>query len=114
MDPAARAPNVSLMYAVIGIWTLDEARRDEQLRALQDEVVPEATRTPDFVNGYWMRDPETGKAHSIVVFTTSAAARTYQAVISSRSQAAARLGITADVLRTVDVVVSAADPAKAA
>jgi hypothetical protein len=28
------------MYAVVGIWSLDEALHDEQLRALRDEIVP--------------------------------------------------------------------------
>ena len=98
------------MYAVVGIWTLDEALRDEQLRALRDEIVPLTARTPGFLHGYWTHDPETGKAHTMIVFSSSQAAHNYKALVSSRSQAAARLGITSDILRTVDVITTAPDP----
>ena len=44
MDSGAAASSVSreggAMYAVGGIWSLDEALHDEQLRALRDEIVP--------------------------------------------------------------------------
>ena len=102
------------MYAVVGIWTLDEALRDEQLRALREEIVPDTTRAPGFLRGYWMQDPETGKAHSMVVFATLDAALEFKTAVSSRFQAAARLGITSDILRTVDVIASAAESAEVA
>ena len=100
------------MYAVVGIWTLDEALHDEQLRALRDEIVPRTTRMPGFLHGYWTHDPETGKAHTLIVFSSSQAAHEYKALVSRRSQAAAQLGITSDILRTVDVVSSAAVPSE--
>jgi len=100
------------MYAVIGIWTLDEALRAEQLRALRDEIVPQTTRAPGFLHGYWTHDPETGKAHTMIIFSSSQAAHDYKAQISRRYQAIAQLGIIGDILRTVDVVTSAAVPSK--
>lgn len=100
------------MYAVVGIWTLDESLRDEQLRALRDEIVPLTSRTPGFLHGYWTHDPETGKAHTMIVFSSSEAAHNYKAQVSRRSQAAAQLGIISDILRTVDVVTSAAVPSE--
>jgi hypothetical protein len=98
------------MFAVVGIWTLDEALRDDQLRALHDEIVPLTARTPGFLHGYWTRDPETGKAHTMIVFSSSQAAHDYKAQVSRRSQTAAQLGIISDILRTVDVVTSVSDP----
>lgn len=100
------------MFAVVGIWTLDEALRDEQLRALRDEIVPWTTQMPGFLYGYWTHDPETGKAHTMIVFSDSQAAHDYKAQVSRRSQAAARLGIISDILRTVDVVTSVAVPSE--
>jgi hypothetical protein len=97
------------MFAVVGIWTLDEALRDEQLQALRDEIVPRTTRMPGFLRGYWTHDPETGKAHTMIVFSNSQAAHDYKAQVSCRSQVAAQLGIIGDILRTVDVVTSASD-----
>jgi hypothetical protein len=69
---------------------------------------------PGFLRGYWMYDPEPGKAHSVTVFATSAAAQEFKTVVSGRFQAPARLGITSDILRTVDVIASAAQSSEMA
>jgi hypothetical protein len=39
------------MHTVVGIWTVDEARRDEQHR-LHQHVIPLVEAQPGFVSGY--------------------------------------------------------------
>jgi hypothetical protein len=98
------------MYAVVGIWTLDEALRNEQLRMLRDEIVPGTARLPGFVRGYWTHDPETGRAHSIAIFESAHGVREFRALVDRSAAASARVGITNDVLRTVDVLATASQP----
>ncbi len=40
------------MYAVVGIWMVDETRQEEQRRVLREEVVPLVTTRPGFVAGW--------------------------------------------------------------
>lgn len=98
------------MHAVVGIWTMDEARRDEQRRLLAEEMVPLVRRQPGFVSGYWMDDPETGKSHTTIIFDTHAAANAFRALVDSRTQRAAQAGVTSDILTTVNVVADAHHP----
>ena len=107
MAGAYRPPSVTGMHAVVGIWTLDESRREEQDRVLREEIVPRVARTPGFVSGYWTYDPESGRAHSLVVFDSEVAAAGFRAGVERASQAAARVGVTGDVSSTVDVLAHA-------
>jgi hypothetical protein len=50
------------MHAVVGIWTMDEARRDEQTHLLHNEIVPLVKTQPGFVSGHWMDDPRPARA----------------------------------------------------
>lgn len=92
------------MFAVMGIWTTDESRRDEQERGLRDEVIPIVTAQPGFVAGYWMRDPETGKGYTAVVLDSEAAATAFKALVVERAQEAAQVGLTNDVLAVTEVL----------
>jgi hypothetical protein len=92
------------MYAVVGIWTTDESRRDEQDRGLRDEVIPIVAAHPGFVAGYWMRDPETGKGYTTVVLDSAAAATAFKAFVVGRAQEAAQVGLTNDVLAVAEVL----------
>ncbi|MGI5240300.1 hypothetical protein [Dactylosporangium sp. CA-139066] len=88
------------MHAVVGIWSADESRLEEQRRALRDDVVPATAAQPGFVGGYWMRDAETGKVHTVAVFDTEPHARAFKDYVT---RAAALVGVTADVLAMVEV-----------
>jgi hypothetical protein len=60
------------MYAVVLNVTVTDA--DAATAALRDEVVPQVSRTPGFVAGYWLRlDRRRGTA--LVVFESEDAAR---------------------------------------
>jgi hypothetical protein len=74
------------MHAVVGIWSADESRREEQERAMPADVVPETAAQPGFVSGYWMRDAETGKAHTVAVFDTEPHARAFKDYVAQATQ----------------------------
>jgi hypothetical protein len=95
------------MHAVVGIWTIDEARRDEQNRTIHEELVPLTKGQPGFVCGYWMHDPETGKAHTTIVFNSRESAGSFKALVESRSEQAAQAGVTGDIFAMVEVVADA-------
>lgn len=95
------------MHAVVGIWTRDEQHRDEQNRLLHEEAVPLAKGHPGFVCGFWMHDPETGKGHTTTIFDSRESARDFKTLVESRSQRAAQVGVTSDILATVEVVADA-------
>ncbi|MGI5290259.1 hypothetical protein ACQEVF_43945 [Nonomuraea polychroma] len=95
------------MNAVVGIWTVDEARREERTRALHEEVVPLTKSLPGYVSGYWMHDPETGKHYTTIIFDNAKSAAGFKALVESRTQAAAQVGVTGDILTLVEVIVSA-------
>jgi heme-degrading monooxygenase HmoA len=95
------------MHAVVGIWTMDEARCDEQHLLLREEIVPLAKSQPGFVSGYWMHDPETGKGHTAIIFDSRDSASGFKTFVESRTQRAAQAGVTNDILTTVEVVADA-------
>jgi hypothetical protein len=96
-----------IMQAVVGIWTMDELHRDEQNRLLHEEVVPLAKGQPGFVCGFWMHDPETGKGHTTIIFDSRKSATDFKTLVESRSQRAAQVGVTSDILTAVEVVADA-------
>jgi hypothetical protein len=95
------------MHAVVGIWTMDQAQRDEQHRLLHEEIVPLVKSQPGFVSGYWMHDPETGKNHTAMIFDSRASAEGFKALLESRTQRAAQAGVTSDTLTTVEIIADA-------
>ncbi|MPZ00467.1 MAG: hypothetical protein GEU97_21305 [Actinophytocola sp.] len=97
----------TVMFAVIGIWTMDESQREQQDAGLITEVVPQVKQHPGFVSGYWMRDPETGKAHSTIVLDSEESARSFKELVHGSRQAQARVGITNDTLALVEVTAAA-------
>ncbi|GAB3136330.1 hypothetical protein GCM10027161_16870 [Microbispora hainanensis] len=103
MPGAGPGRSVRGMHAVVGIWSADESRRAEQERALRADVVPGTAARPGFVSGYWMRDAQTGKMHTVAVFDTEPHARAFKDHIAQATRAAARIGVTVDVLAMVEV-----------
>jgi hypothetical protein len=95
------------MHAVVGIWTMDEDRRDEQNRLLHEEIVPLVRSQPGFVSGYWMHDPETGKNHTAIIFDSRESASGFKALVEGGTQRAAQAGVTSDILTTVEVLANA-------
>jgi hypothetical protein len=95
------------MYALVSVWTMAEGRLDEQLRGLNDRVVPRISKLPGFVAGYWNRDPLTGKAHGLAVFENEGEVRRLKEFIQGDTKGAAEAGVTYDSLAIVEVLASA-------
>ena len=95
------------MYAVIGRWSVDPSREDEQSRELHAVIVPMISGRPGFVAGYWSRDPETGRGHTTVVWETEESARDFKEMVDERRQLAATFGVTNDFLVVTDVLADA-------
>jgi hypothetical protein len=95
------------MYAVIGRWTVDHSRTEEQNRELHDVIVPMVRAHPGFVAGYWTRDPDSGRTHTTVVLETEASAHAFKALVEGRRQLSASAGVINDFLVITDVLAAA-------
>ena len=95
------------MYAVVGIWNMDPAGREEQDRGLRDLIIPSVRRHPGFCAGYWMRDPETGKGHTTIVLDSESSARAFKDAVLGNARDQARAGITNDSLAVVELLAQA-------
>jgi hypothetical protein len=94
-------------YAVVGRWTMDPSRADEQDRELRDVIVPLVQSYPGFVTGYWTRDPESGRTHTVIVLESRQAACDFKDMVESRQQHRAEFGVVNDFLVITDVIASA-------
>ena len=95
------------MYAVIGRWSVDPSREDEQSRELHAVIVPMISGRPGFVAGYWSRDPETGRGHTTIVWDTEESAHDFKELVDGQRQLAASFGVTNDFLVVTDVLANA-------
>ncbi len=95
------------MYAVVGIWQRDERASEAQLQVLREQIVPNVSRSPGFVAGYWTHDHSTGKDHTMIVLDSEAAALAFKAVVEGNSRNQAALGVTMELLSVVEVVAAA-------
>ncbi|AWT41166.1 MULTISPECIES: hypothetical protein [Streptomyces] len=96
------------MHAVIGVWSMDESRHEEQMRTLRGRIVPEVSALPGLAAAYCAHDPETGKYHTTVVFADESSAAGFKQYLEGQSQAAAQAGVTADTLALAEVVAATA------
>ncbi len=67
-------------YAVIGVWSMDASRWEEQQRVLHERLVPMVSQIPGFVAGYWMGDRSASKTFTTIVLEDEAAGRALQGV----------------------------------
>lgn len=83
------------MHAVLGVWTADPARYDEQYAGLQSEVIPIVRDLPGFVQGLWMGDDGAGRSYTNLIFDTEQHARDFTDFMATERQGAADgVGIT--------------------
>jgi hypothetical protein len=91
------------MHGVVGIWTMDEGRRPQQVQVLKERILPSVAASPGFVAGIWTRDPVTGKAHSMVVFENEKAATAFKAAVEANAQNQTQAGVSPELLSLVEV-----------
>lgn len=65
------------------------------------------TSHPGFVAGYWTRDPDSGKLHSMILFDSKESAEALKARVAGRAQEQAQVEITVDLLAVTDVLAEA-------
>ena len=63
------------MHAMIVTVKFDRTKKDQQVQALREMIVPMVRKAPGFVAGYWARDDAASKGHSFAVFETQEAAQ---------------------------------------
>jgi len=95
------------MHAVVGVWSMEEGRFDEQRRELQEHIVPNVTRSPGFIAGYWALDPATGKTHTMIVLRDENAASQFKTNVMANASRQAEFGLAPDVLTVVEVIAEA-------
>ncbi len=72
------------MHAVVVNVTIAAGQFDAARKALHDNVVPQVSKAPGFVKGYWTAAPDQRSGTSIVVFKTQSDAE--NAATNVRSQ----------------------------
>lgn len=95
------------MYAIVSVWSMDPAHREEQDRVLHELIVPSVQDHPGFVAGYWMRDPHSGKGHSTTVLADERSAQAFKQMVLGDLQNQARVGISTDSLAVVEILAQA-------
>jgi hypothetical protein len=87
------------MYGVFGIWKMAPAHRAEQLRGLEEMVIPLVRRAPGFVAGYWTHDDTRARSYSLVLFDSREQAQGFLSVPQDKPE----LGIERELLTVVNV-----------
>ncbi len=62
------------MHAVTVSVSIEAGREDDAAKQLQSDVLPRVKAAPGLVSGFWLM-PKDGKASSLVVFESEAAAK---------------------------------------
>jgi hypothetical protein len=86
---------------------MDHSRAAEQDRELIDVIVPMVKTQSGFVAGYWARDPEAGRTHSVIVLDDARSAANFREMVQSRRRYEAEFGVVNDFLVVADVIASA-------
>ncbi len=92
------------MYAVVGVFTMDRAKDEEQRRALNEQVIPITRQVPGFVSGYWTSDPASPTSYVLTLWDTEEQAHAFTRVVQERRPQGEQAGVGYDSLTVVDVI----------
>ena len=92
------------MYAVVGIFSMDPAKAEEQRRGLAEYVIPTTRQAPGFVSAYWTMDSSVSKSYGLTVFETEEQARAFVRVIEGDRPAQEQAGVGAELLTVAEVI----------
>ncbi len=95
------------MYAVVGSWTMETGRWEEQLQGLHEHIVPRARQIPGFVAGYWLGDPQTGRSQSLIVLEDEASARAFESFVRANPLNREQAGVEMESLTVAPVMAEA-------
>jgi antibiotic biosynthesis monooxygenase (ABM) superfamily enzyme len=93
-------------YAVVGQWTMQLAKAEEQQRELNERIVPLVRESPGFVEGRWTRQPD-GRHVSFVVFDDEASATSFAEFVRGEVIAQEAAGVSNDSLEVYELIASA-------
>jgi hypothetical protein len=93
------------MHAVIVNVTIADSQFDASRKVLQDNIVPQVSKAPGFVKGYWTAAPDRRSGTSIVVFKTQSDAE--DAAKNARNQPTPAAGVTLGSVEVREVVAEA-------
>lgn len=93
------------MHAVIVNVAIAEGQFDGSRKALRENVVPQVSKAPGFVKGYWTAAPDRRSGTSIVIFKTESDAN--NAATNARSQPTPAPGVTLGTVEVREVVAEA-------
>jgi hypothetical protein len=93
------------MHAVVVSVTIADGQFDGARKALNENVVPQVTKAPGFVKGYWTVGSDRRSGTSIVIFKTQADAE--NAANNVRSQPTPAPGVTLGHVEVREVVAEA-------
>ena len=93
------------MHAVIVNVTIADGQFDASRKVLRDNVVPQVSKSPGFVKGYWTAALDRRSGTSIVIFKTQSDAE--NAAKNVRSQPTPAPGVTVGTVDVREVVAEA-------
>jgi hypothetical protein len=93
------------MHAVIVNVSIADGQFDASRKVLHENVVPQVSKAPGFVKGYWTAAPDRRSGTSIVVFKTQSDAE--NAANNARSQPRPAPGVTLGTVEVREVVADA-------
>jgi len=93
------------MHAVIVNVTIANGQFDAAHKVLKDNVVPQVSKAPGFVKGYWTAASDRRSGISLVVFKTQSDAENAAKMV--RSQSAPAPGVTLGTVEIGEVVAEA-------
>ncbi len=96
------------MYAVVAIFELDQAAFEGGLGHLTERIVPNVSREPGFVSGYWTHDPAAGRSYNLMIFATQEAAELRAADVRGNATNQAQAGVRPVSIAVTEVVAHAA------
>jgi hypothetical protein len=93
------------MHAVIVNLNIADGQFDASRKVLHDNLVPQISRTPGFVRGYWTAAQDRRSGTTIVIFKTQSDAE--NAATNVRGRPTSMLGVTVGSVEVREVVAEA-------
>ena len=92
------------MHAVIGIFKMDPAFYDQQLKGLKEMIIPMTKGHPGFRRGYWNYDRAAARSYSYIVFETDETARKFAAMVKEHNSRPNPVGVTLESLTVLELL----------
>jgi hypothetical protein len=95
------------MYAILGLWDMDPAMREQQDAVLRERIVPGVAGSPGFVRGAWSREVGGERHASFITFEDEPSAREFMATVRANGEQQQANGVANRELVLVELVAEA-------